>query len=301
MERPQPAPNQAHPPPPAVVNNRDLQVHTKGLRRSLLGDAYYSVMVTTWPRFFAGAVVIYLCVNAGFATLYYFGGDTILNARPGSYIDAYLFSFQTSTTIGYGYLLPKTGYTHAVVMLDVFSGLIFVATLTGLVFARFARPRASVLFSKNVLISRHQGKPALIFRVANDRKSYIVNARVNAVILMQDSDPSSVIERRFYDVQLQRSQAPIFALTWTLVHFIDEQSPLFGLQAADLQARGAILIVSLDGIEDLLAQTVHTRHLYATDEFVFGKRFVDIVTSDQNGARLIDYTRFHDLVDLPSA
>ncbi len=300
MEKRQATPESANPPPPAVINNRDLRVQTKGLRRSLWGDVYYSMMVTTWPRFFAGAVLIYLCINAGFASLYYFGGDTILNARPGSYVDAFLFSFQTSTTIGYGYLLPKTGYTHGVVMCDVFSGLIFVATLTGLVFARFARPRASVLFSKNVLISRHQNKPALIFRVANDRKSYIVNAKVNAVILMQDCDPSSVIERRFYDVQLQRSQAPIFALTWTLVHIIDEQSPLFDLQPADLQARGAILIVSLDGIEDLLAQTVHTRHLYATDEFVFGKRFADIVTSNPQGGRLIDYGRFHDLVDLPT-
>lgn len=223
-----------------------------------------------------------------------------MNARPGSYIDAFLFSFQTSTTIGYRYLLPKTGYTHGVVMFDVFSGLIFVATLTGLVFARFARPRAGVLFSKNVLISRHQDKPALIFRVANHRKSYIVKVKVNAVILMQDCDPSSVIERRFYDVYLQRSQAPIFALTWTLVHIIDGQSPLYGLQSADLRARGAILIVSLDGIEDLLAQTVHTRHLYATDEFVFGKRFADIISSDEKGGRLIDYTRFHDLLDPPT-
>lgn len=283
-------------PPPRVLNNRDLSVQRAGLSSSVLGDFYYRVMVASWPQFFFAAIVVYLFINAGFATVYYLGGDMILNARPNSFIDAYLFSFQTSTTIGYGYLLPKNGYTHAIVMVDVFSGLIFVAVLTGLVFARFAKPRASVLFSDNVVITRHQGSNVLSIRLANGRKnSSIVNTRVTATLLIEDKRPNSMIERRFIDLELERDHIPIFAFTWTLIHVIDEQSPLFELDQEALNNTGAILIITLDGIEDIFAQTVHTHHMYDAGKFVFNKRFADILTIHADGSRMIDYGKFNQL------
>ena len=283
-------------PPPVVKNSRTFHVHTKGLHSSLVNDFYYRVMLATWPQFFIGAILVYLCINAGFALVYFLGGDMILNARPNSFIDAYIFSFQTSTTIGYGYLLPKNGITHAIVMVDVFSGLLFVAVLTGLVFARFAKPRASVLFSKQVLIAQHCGKPTLLIRLANGRKrSTIVNCRVSAVLMMEDRDPESIFERRFIDIKLERDNIPIFALTWTLAHTIDEQSPLYGLDKAGVESYGTLLIITLDGIEDIFAQTVHTNHIYEAKHFLFNKRFASILSQHNDGSRMIDYTRFHEV------
>ena len=286
-------------PAPKVRNGRDLSVYRKGLSGSLLGDFYYRVMLATWAQFFAAAILVYLSINAGFATVYYLHGDMILNARPGSFLDAYIFSFQTSTTIGYGYLLPKNGYAHAIVMVDVFSGLIFVAVLTGLVFSRLAKPRASVMFSDSVLLTQHGDQDALLIRLANGRKhSSIVNTRVSAVVLMEDKIPNSRIERRFFDLHLERDHIPVFALTWTLIHIIDEQSPLFGFDEKAIREAGAILIVTLDGIEDILAQTVHTHHIYDTVDFKFNKNFVDILGTHTDGSRMIDYGKFHHLEDI---
>lgn len=289
-------------PPPKVKNGRNLSVRTQGLKSALIRDFYYRVMLTTWPRFFIGAILSYLCINAGFALVYFLGDDMILNARPNSFIDAYIFSFQTSTTIGYGYLLPKTGLTHLVVMFDVFSGLLFVAVLTGLVFARFAKPRASILFANQVLITRHRGQVALSIRMANGRKrSSIVNCRVSAVLMIEDREPDSIFERRFIDLHLERNSIPIFALTWTLLHIINEQSPLFGLDQADLEDYGVMLIITLDGIDDIFAQTVHTHHIYEAGQFLFNKRFTNILTLHKDGSRMIDYQLFHQVEDLDSA
>jgi len=283
-------------PPPAVKNGRTFNVHTKGLHSSLMSDFYYRVMLASWPQFFIGAVLVYLCINAGFALVYFFGGDMILNARPNSFIDAYIFSFQTSTTIGYGYLLPKNGITHVIVMVDVFSGLLFVAVLTGLVFARLAKPKARVLFSQQVVITQHRGQTTLLVRLANGRKrSSIINCHVSAVLMMEDRDPESMFERHFIDLHLQRNNVPIFALTWTLVHTIDEQSPLYGLDKAAIESYGTILIITLDGIEDVFAQTVHTNYIYEAQHFLFNKRFANILSPHKDGRRMIDYTRFHEV------
>ncbi|MBL4583035.1 MAG: hypothetical protein JKX83_00310 [Pseudomonadales bacterium] len=285
--------------PTAAKNGGTFRVHTKGLSSSLINDFYYRVMLATWPQFFISAILVYLCINAGFALVYFLGGDMIINARPNSFIDAYIFSFQTSTTIGYGSLLPQNGIAHAVVMVDVFSGLLFVAVLTGLVFARLAKPRASVLFGNQVVIAQHCGQPALLMRLANGRKrSSIVNCKVSAVLLMEDRDPESIFERRFIDIKLERDNIPIFSLTWTLVHTIDEHSPLYGLDKAAIESYATMLIITLDGIEDIFAQTVHTNHFYEAKDFIFNKCFASIFSQHKDGSRMIDYTRFHDLEDL---
>ncbi|OUS14180.1 hypothetical protein A9Q89_00940 [Gammaproteobacteria bacterium 53_120_T64] len=256
------------------------------------------MMLANWPQFFIGAILVYLCINAGFAMVYFLGGDMILNARPNSFIDAYIFSFQTSTTIGYGYLLPKNGITHAIVMVDVFSGLLFVAVLTGLVFARLAKPQARVLFSQQVVITQHRGQTTLLMRLANGRKrSSIINCHVSAVLMMADRDPDSMFERHFIDMQLHRDSVPIFSLTWTLAHTIDEQSPLYGLDKNAIESYGTILIITLDGIEDVFAQTVHTNYIYEAQHFMFNKRFANILGQHKDGRRMIDYTRFNEVED----
>lgn len=298
---PQPSRSDARAFKPRVSKAGGVIMHRKGLKGSLVSDFYYRVMVASWMQFFAAAVLVYLSINAGFALVYYLSGDMILNARPGSFVDAYIFSFQTSTTIGYGYLLPKNGYAHAIVMVDVFSGLIFVAVLTGLVFARLAKPRASVMFSDNVVFTKHAGQDVLLVRLASGRKhSSIVNTRVNAAVVMVDATPDSKIDRRFFDLNLERDHIPIFSFTWTLIHIIDQHSPLFGLDQDALDERVVTLIVTLDGIEDIFAQTVHTHQVYDTKSFVFDKEFADLFSVHADGNLVIDYTRFNTLENIDS-
>ncbi len=155
-----------------------------GISSSRFGDFYHWVMAMPWWQFIVTAAFVYVGINATFATCYYLGNDVILNARPKSFIDAFLFSFQTSTTIGYGYLLPKSGYAHFFVVFDVLIGLLYVAVVTGLAFAKFARPRPRVLFSDNALIVNYDNAhKALVFRVANDRATQIVNASVTVSLI----------------------------------------------------------------------------------------------------------------------
>ena len=144
--------------------DRDLKVRRIGISRGYFADFYHWVMAAAWWQLILAAGIFYMCINASFATLYYLGGDTILNARPKSFVDAFIFSFQTSTTIGYGYLLPKTPYAHFIVMFDAIVGILYVAVVTGLAFAKFARPRPRVLFSDRALVVDYEdGYKALVF------------------------------------------------------------------------------------------------------------------------------------------
>jgi len=283
---------------PLINPTGRLNVKFIGMKGSLFRDFYYYALRVTWPTFLFMSVLAYLAINTCFATLYYLNGDAILNADPDSYIDAFIFSFQTSTTIGYGYLLPKSGYGHTVVMFDVFSGLLFVAVLTGLVFARFSRPSARVVFSENMLISKHKDQEILLFRVANGRRSYIVNAEVDITLVMKEEDESSLLDWRFHDLVLVRDHTPVFGMTWSIMHVIDDASPLFGLSAERMAELEIDLVVSIVGVEDVFAQTVHIRHSYSDSHILFNKKFVDAVTETKKGGRVIDFTRFNDVIDV---
>jgi inward rectifier potassium channel len=194
--------------------DRNLKVRRIGISRGYFGDFYHWVMAARWWQLILAAGVLYMAVNASFATLYYLGGDTILNARPNSFVDAFIFSFQTSTTIGYGYFLPKTAYAHFIVMFDVIVGILYVAVVTGLAFAKFARPRPRVLVSDKALIVDYEaGKKALIFRVANGRATQVVNASVNVGLIRKSQSNNPYIARRMHELKLEVSNSPFFALS----------------------------------------------------------------------------------------
>jgi inward rectifier potassium channel len=232
-----------------------------------------------------------------FATLYYLGGDTILNARPDSVVDAFIFSFQTSTTIGEGYFLPKTAFAHFVIMFDVIVGILYVAVITGLAFAKFARPRPRVLFSDRALIVDYEGgNKALVFRVANGRSTQIVNANVAVGLIRKNQSVDPYIAHRMYNLKLEVSQSPFFALSWTVIHVIDESSPLFRLDSEQLIEERIRIHVTFVGIDEVYAQTVHWWHAYTADQIVFASRFVDMVTFSEDESVLIDYTKIHQFV-----
>jgi len=285
---------------PRVLETRmgaGIPVVAVGLRRAPIADLYHSLITWSWFRLFATMAVAYLSVIALFALIYLaLGPDAIEHARLESFEDAFFFSFQTMATIGYGHMLPKTTAANLVSVLQVMIGLAGTAVSTGLVFAKFARPTARVLFSQLAVVTTFDGQPALLFRVANERANQIVEAQLNVALLLDEVTAEGEHVRRAYDVTLRRDRSLLFSLTWLAVHPIGPGSPLHGLTPARLAAGTATLIVSLTGLDEHLGQMVHARHVYASEEIRFGQRFVDVIEVLPDGSRLIDYRRFHDVI-----
>ena len=266
-----------------------------GLDEGRWRDAYHRLLTMPWHRFFALVLVGYLFVNGCFALGYYGLGDAIENAVPGSFLDVFFFSVQTLATIGYGKMAPHTLGANVLVTLEALLGMIGLAVTTGLVFARFSRPTARVLFSRVAVVTRWEGTPSLMFRMANARGNQIVEAHLKLTLIRSETTAEGQSVRRLHDLRLLRSEHAAFALTWTAIHPIDAASPLRGADAESLRASMAEFVVSLTGIDEGLSQTIHARHGYRPEDLRFGVRFADILTDVQGESR-IDYTRFHDVV-----
>lgn len=267
----------------------------RGLARApLLSDLFHFLMDTTWPRLFAVFVLGYVGVNAGFALLYVAGGDSIVNAEPGNFEDAFFFSVQTMATIGYGVLAPKTTWAHALVAIEALVGMLGIAMSTGLMFAKFSRARARVLFSRVAVVARRDGVPTLSFRVANEREATIAEAHLQLTLVRWEMSKEGERMRRFHDLALARSSTPVFALSWTVMHPLDATSPLHGATHEDLVDYGAEIIASFSGMDEASGQVVHERFSWVAEEVQFGARLVDIFVRQPDGKNWVDYTRFHD-------
>ena len=269
-----------------------------GLPHPWLGDLYHRTLRMGWCSFLLAGVALYIAANALFAALYLLEPGAIANARPGAFADAFFFSVQTMATVGYGQMAPATLYANLVVTVETAVGLMFLALATGLVFARFSRPTARVLFSRVAVIGPYNGAPTLSFRLANQRSNQILQAEVSAVLLRDEKTLEGAPIRRFYDLKLARYRTPVFALTFSVMHEIDKESPLYGASAASLEADNAELIVTASGIDETIAQRVHARTSYLPHEILWGHRFVDVMGWTDDGSRVIDYRQFHDTVAL---
>ena len=267
-----------------------------GIASHRAGDLYHFLLTTSWPALLGLIAVYYLLVNALFAVAYWLGDGGIAQARPGSLTDAFFFSVQTFATIGYGAMAPQSLYAHLLVTLESFVGIMSVAITTGLMFAKFARPTARVLFSNVAVVAMRDGQPALMVRMANERSNMIVEATVRVTVLLTEKTKEGETLRRLHDLDLIRSNTPAFTLTFTAVHPIGEKSPLRGMDAQTLAAQDAQIIVSISGMDDTFAQTVHARRGYKPEEVVFGARFVDILATLRDGGSVVDYTKFNDWV-----
>ncbi|MBD2016899.1 ion transporter [Microcoleus sp. FACHB-53] len=281
-----------------IVSNRRFDVKRIGVSHSRWHDPYHLLLRIDWPQFFLLTAIFYIVTNALFALLYLAGGDCIKNARPGSFLDAFFFSVQTMATIGYGAMYPQTDYANLLVSIEALVGLLGVAMATGLMFARFSRPTARVLFSRVAVITPHNGLPTLMLRVANERRNQILEAQIGLSLLRDEVTMEGLSIRRFYDLKLLRSQTRTFALSWIVMHVIDEDSPLYGATPESLEEVQTDIVVTLTGIDETVSQTVHARHYYITDEILWNMRFVDIFSKKPDGRRVLDFNRFHDVTPL---
>ena len=290
----------AGPVPPArlVPREEDDRILAIGVERAWFGDLYHRTLTLPWWVFLAELSGVYLGANVLFALLYLVQPGSIANARFGSFWDALFFSVQTMATIGYGQMAPATFYANLVVTFETVFGLMLLAVATGLVFARFSRPTARVLFSRVAVVAPYQGVPTLTLRLANERANQILEAQVTVTLVRDEKTAEGAAMRRFYDLTLLRQRSPIFAMTFSVLHPIDRTSPLWGATAQSLEAEQAEIVVTVSGVDETMSQTVHARTSYLAHEILFGHRFADVIGWTEDGRRAIDYRRFHDTVKL---
>jgi inward rectifier potassium channel len=260
-------------------------------------EPYHLMLTLPWAGFIAIVTLLYLTLNIGFAGLYLLGGDCILNDN-GSFQDAFFFSVQTFAGIGYGVLSPKTAYANYIVVIEAITGLFAIALLTGLSFARFSRPTAKVLFSKFAVVMPQDNLPTLMLRTANQRRNQILEAQVTLSLSRDEVNADGHHLRRFYELQVIPSHNPAFSLPWTLMHPINEQSPLYGFSAESLAESQSQIIVSLSGIDEPVSQNVHARHTYGANNIILNHQLVDMIHVIDDRNRYVDLASFHHVVPL---
>jgi inward rectifier potassium channel len=280
----------------AKTTRLDAPVHRVGGQGRPLTDFYHTLMRAGWPATFGVIFAALVTINILYALVYLSLGDGVEGVRRGNFEDCFFFSVQTLATIGYGKMVPVTRAAHLVVTLEAFTGVLVTALTTGLLFAKFSRPTARVLFSRNALIAPYDGRPTLMFRLANERGNRIVQATVRVAMLRFEKTAEGLTMRRLVDLKLQRSDSALFAITWTVFHNIDESSPFFGATVESLARDNVGLVVTLIGLDDTIAQTVHARHSWDHDQILFDRRFVDVITDNADGSRTLDLGKFHDTV-----
>jgi len=283
-----------------IINSPTPASHFKrGHKRRLTMDIYVRAMEMKWRHIILIFGLSFISFNIVFATLYWIQDgslvDASLNGPVRSFLDDFFFSVQTVATIGYGVLAPKTLYANVLVTIEIMAGVLGLAMVTGLMFARFSRPTARVMFSNIAVVAPFDGVPTLMFRAANQRQNLILEARTSVALTRMETTKEGRRMRRFRDLKLARSENLTFILSWTVMHPIDETSPLYGLSAEQLARDDIEIIVVMTGTDESFSQQVYARHSYVASDIVWDRQFADIIIYGEDGTRSIDYTRFHQL------
>lgn len=280
----------------AINPDGSFNVHRKGIKWRDW-NLYLILIDTTWPRFFLFVSVAFLIVNIVYAGLYLaLGVQNLKGTEPqlSAFENAFFFSVHTLTTVGYGNIYPTGGWANLLSAVEAATGLMVFAVITGLLYGRFSRPSARILFSNHALIAPYQDGSSLQFRITNARSNVLMDLEAR-VLLMTVENAGGQLKRNFVDLSLERRTVYIFPLTWTLVHPIDSDSPLRGKTPEELAASSAEILILLTGFDDTFSQTVHARFSYRHDEIVWGAKFLPAFSVDPKGDLVLEVDRIHAL------
>lgn len=278
---------------PSKVQYRGPQDAVRiGVPRAPFSELYVQLIAGPWVRLIGLFIGFFFIANLAFATLYYIDRESIGESHR-TFLDAFFFSVQTISTIGYGSLSPASAYANMLVTMEAMVGLLGFAMVTGLIFAKFSRPSAHVLFSEKIVCTRRHGRPILMLRVANARANEVVEASIRWSALVADHSPEGHAMRSVVDLKLVRDSTPVFGLSWLVMHELDESSPLYGMTPEQLASDEVLFFVTLIGLDSTLASTVHARHMYDWDDLAWGQRFVDIISRDEQRRVVMDFTKFN--------
>jgi len=285
--------------------NRDgsFNVRRRGMSFFHSLSLYHALLSMSWMKFTAvlmGGLVVF---NGLFAIAYVLCGEGAIHGAtavtfPGRLLEAIFFSVQTATTIGYGHLSPVGIAANMVVSVEVMVSLLGFALATGILFARFSRPDARVVFSHNAVFAPYRGITAFEFRIANERKSQLIQVEMK-VIMSRFEGGKNNPKRAFYELPLERDRVQFFPLNWTIVHPIDEKSPLFGVSQSALMQSDTEFMVFLTAMDETFSQTVHTRTSYKPEEIVWGAKFSDMFERTDDGLISVDLRRIHEIEPAP--
>ncbi len=273
-------------------------VLTSGLRRRAWHDLYHFFMKVSWPRLFASFAGFFVLFNLSFAALYTLEPGDIANLDPRGYWGAFFFSVETLGTVGYGDMHPQTVFAHVVASAEIFTGVMSLALITGMMFARFSRPTARILFARHAVIRPFDGRTTLMLRTANERQNVIMEASAQLRLVREETTVEGFHLRRVYDLPLRRSEQPIFIFGWNLLHVIDDASPLNAATAESLTASHAFLLLTVSGTDETTGQTLMARHEYPAAALRWNHTFVDILSRGEDGIDRFDYTKFHQVEPL---
>lgn len=277
-----------------VRSDRSSGVIRRGRRRGQI-DFYYGVLTVPIWGLLIGMGALFVALNASFAGLYMLEPGSLSGDGAGRFWPAFFMSVQQFSGTGLSEVHPQTFYGHMLASSETFFGLVNLALMTGLLFDRVSRPTARIMFSDKAVITEIDGQPHFLFRAANQRANQILEAEVTVTLARQATTKEGQTFRRFEEMKTLRGRSPLFLLTWSVMHPIDQSSPLYGADRESLrQVQGEIIVV-MSGVDETLADRVHARRSYLPDEIEWNRRFVDVLSTTPDGRRVIDYSRFHDL------
>lgn len=274
------------------------QFITHGLGQNFLTDLYHHSMTISWGLFWFVCAGLFIVINSVFAVLYMLMPGSIAHARPGHFSDVLFYSIETLSTVGYGDMFPAGVYGRTLSTIEIFFGMTFMAIMIGLVFARFSRPEALIVFARHPVIGTYNGKRTLMLRMANARHNDITDAHAKLWLVKLTRTQEGAQSRHFHQLTLIHEENPGFTLSWTLYHLIDEKSPFWQETKESLKKQDASLIISLNGFDENAAQDIHRRKIYPSTDIRWDHQYAMITKEDEGGHMHIDYNKFHDIVPL---
>jgi inward rectifier potassium channel len=263
---------------------------------------YHTLVEMSWWKFILSIFVFYTIINASFALIYVALGShtlsgTMVYGFKDNFLKAFFFSIQTFTTVGYGAVAPACWTSNVISSIEALSGLMIFALATGLFYARFSKPQKSVQFSSICVVAPHNGVSALMFRIVNIGRSELIDLKVAVTLSWIEMDEQNTLRRRFQPLTLERDTVSLFPLNWTIVHLIDETSPLWGKSAADMNDMNTDLIVFLRGYDATFGQIVHQNSSYIHEEISWNARFVPMYYPDPKKGMVLELDKL-DTVEL---
>jgi inward rectifier potassium channel len=256
-----------------------------------LRDFYHALLRLPWWVTVAAISGVFLCANAIFALGYMLVGG-VAHSHAGSFLDAFFFSVETMGTIGYGAMYPDSVGANVLMVAESITSLTLTALATGLVFAKFSRSTARLVFTDNAVISPINGVPTLMFRLGNQRGNQIVDTRIRVVMMRTEKLAEGGVFYRLLDLKLTRDHAVSLQRSWSAMHTIDSTSPLYGETPQTAEAKELELQVSVVGLDDITMQPVHAQHRYFTHQLKWGHRLTDVLSEDADGDLVMDLRKF---------
>ena len=285
---------------PLVNKDGTPNVKRIGLPFFNTANNYHTFITMSWTKFWLMVIGAYLVINIIFALIYTsigtgsLDGGTSGNTPFYHFMDAFFFSAQTISTVGYGHIYPRGMFSNSVAALESTMGLLAFALATGLLYGRFSRPSAQIVYSKNILVAPYlENGRGIMFRLANLRRNILIDLEIEIIFSFNETTDGKTM-RRFYPLELERRQVSILTLNWTIVHPLDENSPLKDMTKEDLIETEAGFAILLKAFDDTFSQTVHSRTAYQANEIVWGAKFKPVFNRDDDGRIVLDLSKISD-------